>query len=118
MGNQLKTTFLLAGMTVLIMLAGNLMGGRQGMFIALLLAAGMNFFSYWYSDKMVLKMYRAREVSSQEAPELYGMVQTLARQAGLPMPKVYIIPRRRPTPLPRGEIPITPWWRLPRDCSI
>ena len=105
MGNQLKTTFLLAGMTVLIMLAGNLMGGRQGMIIALVLAAGMNFFSYWFSDKMVLKMYRAREVTAQEAPDLYGMVQTLARQAGLPMPKVYIIPQDAPNAFATGRNP-------------
>ena len=69
MGNQLKTAFLLAGMTVLIMLAGNLLGGRQGMFIALILAAGMNFFSYWYSDKIVLKMYQAREATPGQAPD-------------------------------------------------
>jgi heat shock protein HtpX len=105
MGNQLKTTLLLAGMTILIMLAGNLMGGRQGMIIALLLAAGMNFFSYWFSDKMVLKMYRAREVTSQEAPELFGMVQTLARQAALPMPKVYIIPQEAPNAFATGRNP-------------
>ncbi len=105
MGNQLKTTFLLAAMTVLIVLAGNLMGGRQGMMIALVMAAGMNFFSYWFSDKMVLKMYRAREVSSTEAPELYGMVQTLARQAELPMPKVYIIPQEAPNAFATGRNP-------------
>lgn len=105
MGNQLKTTVLLAGMTVLIMLAGNLMGGRQGMIIALMLAAGMNFFSYWFSDKMVLKMYRAREVSDQEAPDLYGMVQMLARQASLPMPKVYIIPEQAPNAFATGRNP-------------
>ena len=105
MGNQLKTTFLLAGMTVLIMLAGNLLGGRQGMIIALVLAAGMNFFSYWYSDKIVLKMYQAREVTPAQAPELYGMVETLARQAGLPMPKVYIIPKETPNAFATGRNP-------------
>ena len=105
MGNQLKTTFLLAGMTVLIMLAGNLLGGRQGMLIALVLAAGMNFFSYWYSDKIVLKMYRAREATPGQAPELYGMVQSLARQAGLPMPKVYIIPEEAPNAFATGRNP-------------
>jgi heat shock protein HtpX len=105
MGNQLKTTLLLAGMTILIMLAGNLMGGRQGMIIALVLAAGMNFFSYWFSDKMVLKMYRAREVTVQEAPDLHGMVQTLTRQAGLPMPKVYIIPQEAPNAFATGRNP-------------
>lgn len=105
MGNQLKTTFLLAVMTILIMVVGNLLGGRQGMMIALVLAAGMNFFSYWYSDKIVLKMYQAREVTSQQAPDLYGIVETLARQAGLPMPKVYIIPQESPNAFATGRNP-------------
>ena len=96
MGNQIKTTVLLAGMTALILIVGNLLGGRQGMIIALVLAAGMNFFSYWYSDKLVLKMYRAQEATPAQAPELFEMVQTLARQAELPMPKVYIIPKDAP----------------------
>jgi heat shock protein HtpX len=105
MGNQLKTTLLLAIMTVFIMIVGNLLGGRQGMMIALVLAAGMNFFSYWYSDKIVLKMYQASEVSQQQAPELYEMVQTLARQANLPMPKVYIIPKDAPNAFATGRNP-------------
>jgi heat shock protein HtpX len=103
MGNQIRTTLLLAGMTVLILLIGQFLGGRQGMTVALLLAAGMNFFSYWYSDKLVLRMYRAREVSPQEAPELYGMVQTLTRRASLPMPKVYIIPQEAPNAFATGR---------------
>jgi heat shock protein HtpX len=93
MGNQIRTTVLLAVMTALILWIGQLFGGRQGMIIALLLAAGMNFFSYWYSDKIVLKMYRAQEASPQQAPELFEMVQTLSRKAGLPMPKLFIIPK-------------------------
>ena len=105
MGNQIRTTVLLAGMTVLIMLIGQLLGGRQGMTIALVLAAGMNFFSYWYSDKIVLRMYRAQEVTPHQAPELYGMVETLARQAGLPMPKVYIIPQDTPNAFATGRNP-------------
>jgi len=75
------------------------------MVIALLLAAGMNFFSYWYSDKIVLKMYQAREATPQDAPELYQMVQTLSRQAGLPMPKVYIIPKDAPNAFATGRNP-------------
>jgi heat shock protein HtpX len=105
MGNQLKTTFLLALMTVFIMVVGNLLGGRQGMIIALVLAAGMNFFSYWYSDKIVLKMYQAREATPQQAPELIEIVQTLSRQAGLPMPKVYIIPKEAPNAFATGRNP-------------
>ena len=105
MGNQLKTTLLLAVMTTFIMIVGNLLGGRQGMMIALVLAAGMNFFSYWYSDKIVLKMYQAREATPQQVPELYEMVQTLSRQAGLPMPKVYIIPKEAPNAFATGRNP-------------
>ncbi len=105
MGNQLKTTLLLAVMTAFIMIVGNLLGGRQGMVIALVLAAGMNFFSYWYSDKIVLKMYQAREVTPQQAPDLYGMVQALASQADLPMPKVYIIPKEAPNAFATGRNP-------------
>jgi heat shock protein HtpX len=71
----------------------------------LLVAAGMNFFSYWYSDKIVLKMYNAQEVGSQEAPELYGIVQTLCRRANLPMPKVYVIPQEAPNAFATGRNP-------------
>jgi heat shock protein HtpX len=105
MGNQIRTTILLAVMTALILWIGQLFGGRQGMIIALLLAAGMNFFSYWYSDKIVLKMYRAQEASPQQAPELYEMVQTLSRNAGLPMPKLYIIPNDAPNAFATGRNP-------------
>jgi len=105
MGNQLKTTILLAIMTAFIMIVGNLLGGRQGMIIALIVAAGMNFFSYWYSDKIVLKMYQAREATPQEAPDLFDIVQTLSRQAGLPMPKVYIIPKEAPNAFATGRNP-------------
>jgi heat shock protein HtpX len=87
------------------MVVGNLLGGRQGMIIALVIAAGMNFFSYWYSDKIVLKMYQAKEATPQQAPELYEMVQTLARQASLPMPKVYIIPKEAPNAFATGRNP-------------
>ena len=105
MGNQIRTTILLAVMTALILWIGQLFGGRQGMIIALLLAAGMNFFSYWYSDKIVLKMYRAQEVSPQQAPELYEIVQTLSRRAGLPMPKLFIIPKEAPNAFATGRNP-------------
>jgi heat shock protein HtpX len=105
MGNQIRTTILLAVMTALILWIGQLFGGRQGMIIALLLAAGMNFFSYWYSDKIVLKMYRAREASPQQAPELYEIVRTLSRNAGLPMPKLFIIPNEAPNAFATGRNP-------------
>ena len=88
MGNRIRTTILLAVMTALIIWIGQYFGGQQGMIIALLIAAGMNFFSYWFSDKIVLKMYRAREVSPEQAPQVHEMVKTLAENAGLPMPKI------------------------------
>jgi len=105
MGNQIRTTILLAVMTAFILWIGQLLGGRQGMIIALVVAAGMNFFSYWYSDKMVLKMYRAREVTPQQAPEIYAMVRTLTRNAGLPMPRIYVIPQESPNAFATGRNP-------------
>ena len=93
MGNQIRTTILLAALTALIVVIGNFLGGQQGMIIAFVIAAGMNFFSYWFSDKIVLKMYRAQEVTDNQAPEVYDMVRELARRAQLPMPKVFVIPQ-------------------------
>ncbi|MBT8363698.1 MAG: zinc metalloprotease HtpX [Deltaproteobacteria bacterium] len=105
MGNQIRTTILLTIMTVLIIWVGQLLGGRQGMIIALIFAAGMNFFSYWFSDKLVLKMYRASEVTPTQAPELYEMIQRLALSAGLPMPKIYVIPQPTPNAFATGRNP-------------
>ena len=105
MGNRIRTTLLLSVLTVFIMLIGNLLGGRQGMLIALIFAAGMNFFSYWYSDKLVLKMYKAREISPGQSPEIYNMVQELAQRASLPMPKVYLIPNQTPNAFATGRNP-------------
>ena len=100
--NTLKTFVLMAGLTVLLIMAGNAIGGRSGMFIAFILAAGMNFASYWFSDKIVLKMYRAKEVN-EGAPELYGLVRTLSTRARLPMPKVYLIPGEQPNAFATGR---------------
>ncbi len=105
MGNQIRTTILLAAMTALILVIGKLLGGQQGMIFAFVIAIGMNFFSYWFSDKIVLKMYRAQEVTDQQAPEVYDMVQELARRAQLPMPKVYIIPQEAPNAFATGRNP-------------
>ena len=105
MGNQIRTTLLMALLTVLIMVIGQWVGGRQGMITALVIAAGMNFFSYWFSDKIVLRMYNAQEVGPQESPELYGMVQELCRRANLPMPKVYVIPQDAPNAFATGRNP-------------
>lgn len=105
MGNKIRTTILLAVMTALIIWIGQFFGGQQGMIIALLIAAGMNFFSYWFSDKIVLKMYRAKEVSPQQAPEVYEMVESLAGNAGLPMPKLCVIPKDAPNAFATGRNP-------------
>ncbi len=105
MGNQFKTALLLAAMTAFIIWIGGMLGGRQGIVIAFLLAGGMNFFSYWYSDKLVLKMYRAQEVSATQSPDLHAMVAGLSRNAGLPMPRVYIIPQDTPNAFATGRNP-------------
>ena len=105
MGNQFRTALLLGALTVLIMVIGQLLGGRQGMVIALILAAGMNFFSYWYSDKLVLRMYRARQIDARQDPALFETVRNLADQANLPMPKVYRIPQEAPNAFATGRNP-------------
>jgi heat shock protein HtpX len=105
MGNQIKTTVLLAVMMAFFMIIGQMLGGRQGLIIAFIFAAGLNFFSYWFSDKIVLRMYRAREATPGQAPELYGIVQSLAARAGLPTPKVYIIPQESPNAFATGRNP-------------
>ncbi len=105
MGNQLRTTALLAAMTVLVVLIGNWVGGRQGMIFALVLAAVMNFGSYWFSDRIVLAMYRAREVTAAQAPELYALTRELARRAGLPMPRLYLIDQPVPNAFATGRDP-------------
>lgn len=103
--NTLKITFFLTCLTLLMVAMGNAIGGQGGMVIALLLAGGMNFFSYWYSDKIVLKMYKAKEVSETESPVFYRMVKGLAERAGMPMPKVYIIPSESPNAFATGRNP-------------
>lgn len=103
--NMLKITFLLTCLTLLLVAMGTAIGGQSGMVIAFAIACAMNFFSYWYSDKIILKMYKAREVSAMDYPEFYGMVQRLARQAQMPMPKVYIIPSEGPNAFATGRNP-------------
>lgn len=95
----------MAGMTFLFMVAGQALGGQNGMMIALIIALGMNFFSYWFSDKMALKMSGAREVSAEQAPELHRMVATLSERAGLPMPKVCVINKDTPNAFATGRNP-------------
>ena len=105
MGNWFKTTLLLGVMTAIIVFIGRLLGGQQGMILAFVIAMGMNFFSYWYSDKIVLRMYRAREVGPEEMPELYQMVRELAQRAEIPMPRVYTIPEESPNAFATGRNP-------------
>ena len=103
--NQAKTFFFMALLTILFVWLGNLIGGRQGAVIALIIAAAMNFFSYWYSDKLVLARYKAKPVTEADAPDLYHLVRRLSQRAGLPMPKVYIIPNESPNAFATGRNP-------------
>jgi heat shock protein HtpX len=103
--NNIKTLFLLVTLTVILVGAGAYLGGKQGMTIALIFALGMNFFTYWYSDKIVLKMYRAQEVTEADAPELFGIVRRLVQKACMPMPKVYIIQQDQPNAFATGRNP-------------
>jgi heat shock protein HtpX len=103
--NYFKTGLLLAGLTALFMGVGYLLGGEGGMIIALLFALGTNLFAYWNSDKVVLRMYGARQVERAQAPEFYDLVARLADQAGLPMPKVYIIESPQPNAFATGRNP-------------
>lgn len=105
LGNWFKTTILMAGIVVLFGTVGAALGGASGMLIALLFAGAMNIYAYWFSDKAVLKMYNAREVDAQSAPKFYLMVQELAQNAGLPMPKVYIIDEAQPNAFATGRDP-------------
>jgi heat shock protein HtpX len=100
-----RTAILLAAMTALFMGIGFLVGGQGGMIVALLVAMAMNLFAYWNSDKMVLSMYGAREVDERSAPELYVMVRRLAGNAGLPMPRVYIMENKQPNAFATGRNP-------------
>jgi heat shock protein HtpX len=105
MFNLMKTAMLMAAITALFMAVGQALGGQQGMVLALVVAVGMNFFSYWFSDKMVLKMYDAREVDENTAPGFYRMVRDLAQKAELPMPRVYIIDEEAPNAFATGRNP-------------
>jgi len=103
--NAMRTTLLLAGLTALLLVVGQALGGQTGMLIALVLAAAMNFGSYWFSDKLVLSMYQAREASPREAPILFDTVRELSARAGLPMPRVYVIESDAPNAFATGRNP-------------
>ncbi|HET9298634.1 MAG TPA: M48 family metalloprotease, partial [Candidatus Polarisedimenticolaceae bacterium] len=103
--NYLKTALLLGLLTGLILLLGGLLGGRGGVMIAFVFAALMNFGSYWFSDKIVLRMYRAQAVTPQQAPRLHAIVDRLVARAGLPKPAVYLIPEAAPNAFATGRNP-------------
>ncbi|HTG01872.1 MAG TPA: zinc metalloprotease HtpX, partial [Nitrospirota bacterium] len=103
--NTVKTIGLLVFMTVLLVFVGAAIGGKSGMIMAFGLAMVMNFGSYWFSDKIVLRMYNAQPVTEAEAPELHAIVRTLVQKAGMPMPKVYIIPEETPNAFATGRNP-------------
>jgi heat shock protein HtpX len=103
--NTAKTIFLMVALTLMLIFIGGLIGGKSGMTMALVMAFGMNFITYWFSDKIVLRMYGAQQVREAEAPELYTMVRRLAQRAGLPMPKVYIMDQDQPNAFATGRNP-------------
>jgi heat shock protein HtpX len=105
MGNMFKTAVLLAALTALLLLIGDFLGGAQGMVVAFVFALLINFGSYWFSDRIVLAMYGAQPVDEAAAPEIYRVVRTLTSRAGLPMPRVYIIPEDTPNAFATGRNP-------------
>ena len=105
MGNIAKTAVLMAAITAILIGLGHALGGQNGAIVMFLVAAAGNFFSYWFSDKLVLKMYKAQEVDAATAPAFYGLVQELAQRAELPMPKVYIINEAQPNAFATGRNP-------------
>jgi heat shock protein HtpX len=105
LGNWFKTGLLMAAIMALFGMVGAVLGGEQGMLLALALGFGINLWAYWFSDTMVLKLYRAQEVDATTAPQLYNTVRELAARAGLPMPKVYLIDEAQPNAFATGRNP-------------
>ena len=105
LGNWFKTSILMAAIVALFGVIGAALGGQSGVLLALLFAGGMNVWAYWFSDQAVLKMYNAREVDESSAPQFYRMVRELAHNAGLPMPRVYVIDEDQPNAFATGRDP-------------
>src|SRR5215831_10512359 len=110
MGNTFKTAFLLTALTLLLMFLGRFFGGQNGMVIALVFAAVMNFVAYFFSDKIALAMYRAQPVTREQLPRVFAVVEQLAQKAGIPMPKIFVIPTDSPNAFATG--------RNPRHASV
>ena len=105
MNNTFKTTLLLTALTVFLLLAGQYFGGRNGLLVAITVAVAMNFISYFYSDKIALALYRAKPVKREQLPRVYGAVERLTQRAGLPMPKIYLLPSDSPNAFATGRNP-------------
>lgn len=105
MGNTFKTAFLLTALTLLLMFVGQAFAGQNGMLMALIVAAVLNFVSYFFSDKIALAMYRAQPVTRDQLPRAYNIVERLAQKVGLPMPKIYVIPADSPNAFATGRNP-------------
>src|SRR5213593_387159 len=105
MSNMFKTAILLAVLTAMLILIGGAIGGRQGMMVAFIFAMAMNFFSYWFSDKIVLSMYGAQPIDEAQAPRLYAILRRLTTRAQIPMPRVYLIPTDTPNAFATGRNP-------------
>jgi heat shock protein HtpX len=103
--NTLKTTLLLTSLTLFLLFVGQHFGGRNGMLLALVIAVGMNFFSYFYSDKLALSMYRAQPATREQLPRVYSVVEQMTQRIGLPMPKIYVIPSDSPNAFATGRNP-------------
>ena len=103
--NGLRTMALMVTLTLMLVFIGGFLGGKSGMTFALIMAFGINFITYWFSDKIVLKMYKAKPVNESEAPELYNMIKRLAQRAQLPMPKVYMMEQDQPNAFATGRNP-------------
>lgn len=103
--NTIKTVLLMTVLTVLLVFVGNILGGKGGMMIAFIFVVVMNFGTYWFSDKIVLRMYKAKPITRQDSPELFDMTEELTGRAGLPMPKLYIIPNDQPNAFATGRNP-------------
>src|SRR5436305_7405158 len=105
MGNTFKTAFLLTALTLLLMFIGRAFGGQNGMVMALIIAAVLNFVSYFYSDKIALAVYRAQPVTREQLPRAYEIIERLTQKIGIPMPKIYVIPTESPNAFATGRNP-------------